>query len=286
MIKRFEREADLLGLLNHPGIAHVYAAGVTDLVAEEGIPPIRVPYIAMELVTGPTIAEYVIRAIGGRMNDLQHRMSAALPLIAQLCEAVHHAHMRGVIHRDLKPANVLVSEDFGDVQVKVLDFGVARLTRSDDAEPDAGAAPANPDLPAPPCDQPALTIGDLTGHGNLVGTLSYMSPEQVRLGSKIDARADVYSIGAVLYELLTGKTPIETCDCTLAEAAQRILHHLPEPLAAAPSDQHTPRPAIQELQRILDRSLAKDPADRFSSALEMATELRRLLAGLVTALHA
>ena len=118
MIKRFEREAQLLGRLNHPGIAQVYDAGVAEVLTDDG-QAVPAPYIAMEFVDGPAIQRFV-QARNGELD-------VVLRLMAQVCDAVQHAHHRGIIHRDLKPSNILVAVDpSGQPQVKVLDFGVAR----------------------------------------------------------------------------------------------------------------------------------------------------------------
>jgi eukaryotic-like serine/threonine-protein kinase len=203
MIRRFEREAHLLGRLNHAGIAQVYAAGVAALAADQGT-PVRVPYIAMELIEGSTILEYV------RAQPAANRTQVALSLVADACDAVQHAHQRGVIHRDLKPANVLVaSVGRGQPQVKVLDFGVARVIADDGANVD-GLAPTA-----------------ITGHGDIVGTLAYMSPEQVRSGREVDARSDVYALGVILYQLLSDTLPIDVRDAPLPEAARRVAEHEP-----------------------------------------------------------
>src|SRR5262245_41138199 len=177
VLKRFEREAEVLGRLQHPGIAQVFAFRPGDR---------RTPaYLVMELVAGPPITEYA------RAHALPFMARAALG--AKVCEAVQHAHERGVIHRDIKPANVLVA---GDGQPKVLDFGIARATG---------------------IDVQLSTIQ--TAHGHIVGTLAYMSPEQLR-GSpdEIDARTDVYALGVLLYRLVAERLPFEVHGVPLAEA--------------------------------------------------------------------
>ena len=174
---RFAQEAHVLGRLHHPGIAQVYEAGTAD----SGLGP--QPYFAMELIEGHSLLEYA------REKGLKLR--ARLELMAKICDAVDHAHQRGVIHRDLKPTNIFVDETG---QPKILDFGVARVTDSDN------------------------TKTRQTDIGQLIGTLSYMSPEQVLADpQKVDFRSDVYALGVITYELLAGRLPYDTAKKPLHE---------------------------------------------------------------------
>ncbi len=246
MVRRFEREAQLLARLNHPGVAQVYAAGVADVNTSAGA--VRVPYIAMELVDGPNLLDY--------LNDRASDRNLALRLIAQVCDAVQHAHVRGVIHRDLKPSNILVATGAGaEPQVKVVDFGVARQheTEGDDTG------------------KVGTTL--FTDHGRLVGTLSSMSPEQVRLGSDVDTRTDVYAIGVILYRLLTGRLPVVVKDCSLPEAARRIVEHEPTLIGAID------RSLKGDVETIASTALQKDPARRYQSPAELARDIQHHLAG-------
>jgi len=160
MLRRFENETQALGRLQHPGIAQIYEAGTAET------PFGRQPYFAMELVRGETLIDYCDQR---RLNAPQR-----LELMAKICDAVQHAHQRGLIHRDLKPANILV-DDSG--QPRILDFGVARLTDSD------------------------TQATRQTDMGQLIGTLAYMSPKQV-LGDpqEIDTRSDVYALGVITHK--------------------------------------------------------------------------------------
>ena len=246
LVRRFDREAQLLGRLNHPGVAQVYAAGVADLPTAAG-PIARIPYIAMELVEGPNLLEYV--------RDRKPDLALVLRFVAQACDAVQHAHLRGVIHRDLKPANILVGAGpDGEPQVKVLDFGVARLTVEDLGEQRDAAT-------------------QLTDHGHIVGTLSYMSPEQVRSDAEVDARSDVYALGVILYELLAGTLPVDVRDCPLPEAARRIVEHEPALLGSVD------RAFRGDVETIVATALQKDPARRYQSPAELARDIRHHLAG-------
>ncbi len=230
--KRFEVEAEILARLHHPGIAQVFAAHPGDDVAP--------PYIAMELVEGPPITEYA----GDRRLPLPDR----LELLARVCDAVQHAHQRGVIHRDLKPANILVT---ADGQPKVLDFGVARAE---------GGSPVHSTIE--------------TEAGQLLGTLAFMSPEQVHASPDgIDTRTDVYALGVVLFRLVTGRLPFGEDDPSLPELARRIVEAPPPRLSAV-----VPGVAA-DLETIAARALAKDKDRRYASAADLAADLRRFVAG-------
>jgi serine/threonine protein kinase/WD40 repeat protein len=243
MIRRFEREGHLLARLNHPGIAQVYASGVAEIRTNDGS-TVRAPYIAMELVEGPTILEYV--------SARPRQPALALELVTQICDALGHAHQRGVIHRDLKPANILVSSRPDDrPQVKVLDFGVARG--------------ADDPLRVEAADR-------VTTYGQLIGTLAYMSPEQLRSSVDIDTRCDVYTIGAVTYQLLSGRLPVDVSGCALPEAARRLAEDAPERLGAFD------RSLRGDVETIVAKAMEKDPARRYQSAAELSLDIRRHLA--------
>ncbi|XVJ60577.1 MAG: protein kinase [Tepidisphaera sp.] len=234
MLRRFEFEAEVLGRLQHPGIAQVYEAGAW---THEGTTR---PFIAMELVRGLNISRHC--------EEKNLGVRERLDLIARVCDAVQHAHQVGVIHRDLKPGNILIAEDG---QPKLLDFGVAR--------------PLQNDL--------QLTTS-MTGLGALIGTLPYMSPEQV-LGdpSKIDTRSDVYAMGVILYELLAGKLPHDVRSRSLPEAARIIRDEQPARLSGID------RQFRGEIETIVSQALEKDPAVRYQRAADLADDIRRYLSG-------
>jgi predicted Ser/Thr protein kinase len=228
VVKRFTQEAQILGRLHHPGIAQVYAAG---LAAGQ-------PYFAMELIAGRPLDEYA------RIQRLEP--PARLELVAKVCDAVQHAHEKGVIHRDLKPGNILVE---ASGQPKVLDFGVARATNADVRATTAG-----------------------TEAGQLVGTLAYMSPEQVAADpAALDGRSDVYALGVILYELLAGRLPYQLENRPLPEAARLIREEEPTRLGAV--DTHL----RGDVETIVARALEKDRARRYPSAGALADDLRRHL---------
>ncbi len=231
LLKRFAREAQILGRLHHPGIAQIHEAGV----AEDGQ-----PFFAMEFVRGLSLDEYARR----------HGLDSAgrLDLLTRVCEAVQHAHDRGIIHRDLKPSNILVDETG---QPRVLDFGVARAA-----------------------DPGTVTSASVTGTGQLVGTLGYMSPEQVVADpDALDCRSDVYTLGVILFQLLAGRPPYAVEGLPLTEAARVIREQEPSRLGSIDAGLRG------DVETIVARTLEKDRARRYPSAAELAADIRRHLRG-------
>ena len=230
LIARFRRESDVLARLDHPGVARFLGAGVHDT------PRGPRPWLAMELVEGPDLRAWAA---------LPHSRPESLELLARLCDAVHHAHTQGIVHRDLKPENVLVRADGTPV---VLDFGVARLTDSDVR---------------------AATI--MTSAGILVGTIRYMSPEQAEARPlDLDGRSDVYAIGVLGYELLSGRLPYDVPADSIHRALVAVITGIPRPLSEFPGT------AGRQLDAVLGHALEKSPADRFPDAAAFAADLRRL----------
>ncbi len=238
-MRRLEYESQILARLRHPGIAQVYDAGVYD---DPAAPGESVPFFAMEYVpNAKPITQYA--------KDKRLSTAARLQLFICVCEAVHHGHQKGVIHRDLKPGNILVDSQG---EVKIIDFGVARGTDSDMA---------------------VTTLQ--TDIGQLVGTLQYMSPEQCDADPHdIDIRSDVYALGVVLYQLVSGVLPYDVS--TMPGLAPHVIREeQPERLG-------TIDPALRgDLETIVAKALEKDRERRYQSALELAQDIRRHLAGEV-----
>lgn len=233
LLRRFEFETQVLARLEHPGVARIYDAGAIDVGAGPQ------PYFAMEYVEGLPLGEYAAT------HDLNVR--SRLDLLARVADAVHHAHQKGVIHRDLKPANILVDERDAP---RILDFGVARAV-DDDFAP---AEPLQTDL------------------GQLVGTLPYMSPEQLAAEhADLDIRADVYALGVIGYQLLTGRLPHDVSGSTIADAARRICDG---PVTTLRSHDATLR---GDIETIIGKAMARERDRRYSSASDFAADIRAFL---------
>ena len=258
VIVRFDSERQALAMMDHTNIARVFDAGTTAA---------GLPYFVMELVDGAPITSYC----DSKRLTLKERIELFIPV----CQAIQHAHQKGIIHRDIKPSNVLVKQQENQAVPKVIDFGLAKALGEKLSD---------------------ATM--LTNFGEVVGTLQYMSPEQAELGRKdIDTRSDVYSLGALLYELLTGTTPLEydpTAKSNYLEVLQRIREEEPKPPStrlrrsaelkdAAVLRQSDPARPPKRLDRELDwivmKALEKDRARRYETVNGMARDLQRYLAG-------
>jgi serine/threonine protein kinase/Tfp pilus assembly protein PilF len=260
-LARFEAERQALARMDHPNIARVFDAGMVD---RPGAPPR--PFVVMELVHGVSITTFCDQERLG----LRERLELFIPV----CRAVQHAHQKGVIHRDLKPSNILVCRYDGRPTPKVIDFGVAKAV---------GARLTDRTL--------------FTEFGQVVGTLQYMSPEQAQLDQlDVDTRSDVYSLGVVLYELLTGTTPLErrlVKESALLDVLRRVREEEP-PTPSARLRTTSEAPAIAaargqaparlgralrgDLDWIVMRSLEKDRNRRYETANGLASDLARFLA--------
>ena len=228
-LRRFEFESQILARLRHPGIAQVYEAGTHEEDGEE------TPYFIMEYIPGAEpITEYATR------HDLS--IKERMELFRKICDAVQHGHLKGIVHRDLKPANILISSTG---QPKVIDFGVARSTDSD------------------------LALTTLqTDVGQILGTLQYMSPEQCAADpNDIDTRSDVYALGVVLHELLTGKVPYDVGAAALHEAVRMIREDSPTRLSTID------RRLKGDLETITGKALEKERGRRYQSASALADDI-------------
>jgi serine/threonine protein kinase/Tfp pilus assembly protein PilF len=257
VIRRFASERQALALMNHPGIARIYDAGAT----VDGR-----PYFAMELVRGTPLTDYCDTK---RLTVLQR-----LELFTAVCQAVQHAHQKGIIHRDLKPSNVLVVEVDGRPVPKVIDFGIAKA------------------IAARPGEQTAYTEVP-----RLIGTPQYMSPEQAGGGTDVDTRSDIYSLGVLLYELLSGATPFDgaTLERSPYDEVSRIIREQEPPSPSARLGEgredlgavaerrgldagRLRRMVGGELDWVVARAMEKDRRRRYESAGALAEDVRRYLA--------
>lgn len=221
--KRFYREAQSAGMLNHANIVTIF-----DMDEEDGQ-----PYIAMELLSGMDLKEIISKR-------LPLSIDKKIDIAVQACDGLDYAHRHGIVHRDIKPGNIRVLENG---LVKILDFGIARIESS-----------------------------ELTKTGMVMGTVSYMAPEQIA-GKKVDGRADVFSMGVVFYELMTGRKPFP--GEAITTIIYKIMNEAPD---AAKQQDSTLLPG--PVEKIIDRALAKDLANRYATASAMAEDLRAFLATL------
>lgn len=233
--ERLKYEAQLLARLQHPGIAEIYEAGTYEV----GGKPI--PFFAMEYIANA-------RSITGYASEKGLKVREKLELFIEVCEAVHHGHLRGVVHRDLKPANILVDSSG---RVRIIDFGIARATDAD-----------------------LRRTTSLTEVGQLVGSAAYMSPEQFEADPRdIDTRSDVYALGVLLYELLAGALPYDVKSKSIFELAAMVREERPALLG-------THDKALRgDLETIVDKALQKDRDQRYESAHALASDIQRYLSG-------
>ena len=256
MLARFDQERQALALMDHPNIAKVLDAGEAD----------GRPYFVMELIKGVPITDYCDRA---RLSPRER-----LALFVPVCEAVQHAHQKGVVHRDLKPSNILVALYDGRPVPKVIDFGIAKATG------------------------PRLTDRSIyTEVGALIGTLEYMAPEQAELNNlDIDTRADVYALGAILYELLTGSVPFSRQELQAAGFLEmlRVIREVEPPRPSTKLSKSGTLPSVADVRRtdpqklvslmrgeldwIILKCLEKDRGRRYQAASGLARDLEHYLA--------
>ncbi len=256
VVARFDAERQALAVMDHPGIAKVLDAGASETGR---------PYFVMELVRGVSLTEYC--------NTFKLATRERLQLFIGVCQAVHHAHQKGVIHRDLKPSNILVSDVDGKPTPKIIDFGIAKAIGQ------------------------RLTEHTLvTSYGQAMGTPAYMSPEQAEMsGLDVDTRTDIYALGVMLYELLVGSLPVDPSELGIpAFIAQLVMRETDPPtpstrLSRAGREQssiaqsrHTDPATLQrelkgDLDWIVMKAMEKDRTRRYEGASELAADLRRYL---------
>ena len=228
-LDRFQREAESIAALNHPNIVTIYSIEEAD----------GIRFLTMELVVGETLTQM----IPSNGIDVESFLRFGTPV----AEALSAAHEKGIIHRDLKPGNIMVSHEG---RIKVLDFGLAKLIR-DDSDPDSSR----------------METHAQTEDGIVLGTMPYMSPEQIQ-GKRLDHRSDIFSLGIIFYEMITGRRPFH--GDTSAELISSIMRDTPGPVGDL-------KPGTPEhLERIIRRCLMKDPRDRYQTARDVYNELRDL----------
>jgi eukaryotic-like serine/threonine-protein kinase len=228
-MRRFSREAKAASALNHPNVAHIYEIGEAEGVS----------FIAMEYVEGRTLAASI--------NGHQLEVSEIVEIGSQIADTLEEAHSKGITHRDIKPANVMLT---ARGQVKVLDFGLAKIAR-----------------PAEEAVASDISTMAKTAPGMVMGTAPYMSPEQA-LGREVDHRSDLFSLGVLLYEMATGRSPF--AGTNTSETLDRILHSQPEAIARLNYDAPT------EFERIVRKCLEKERERRYQSARELLVDLKNL----------
>src|SRR5262245_38386591 len=228
-LERFQREAETIAALNHPNIVTIFSVEESD----------GIHFLTMELVEGETLNQ-LIPPDG---MDLKSFLRIAAPV----AEALSAAHEKGIIHRDLKPSNIMITPEG---RTKILDFGLAKLLR-DDSDPNASH----------------LETHIETEEGIILGTFPYMSPEQIQ-GKRLDHRTDIFSLGIIFYEMLTGLRPFR--GDTSAELISSILRDTPNPLSELKAD------LPEHLERIIRRCLMKDPKDRYQTSRDVYNELQDL----------
>lgn len=248
VVARFEAERQALALMDHPSIARVLDGGATKVGR---------PFFVMELVRGVRITEYC------EANQLS--LEERLELFIQLCHAIQHAHQKGVIHRDLKPSNVLVTVQDGKPAPKVIDFGIAKAI-----------------------EEPLTEKTVLTNFHAFIGTPAYTSPEQAQMtGSDVDTRSDIYSLGVLLYELLTGVTPLDAKELTQSglDGMRRMIQEVEPPTPSTRLRQIVAENPTGQAHAIVDRDLdsivmkclEKDRSRRYATAQQLAEDLHRYI---------
>src|SRR5262245_41989719 len=232
-VRRFEREASAASATNHPNIITIYEIGQVD----------GAHYIVTEFIDGQTLRQ--------RMQTAKLSLNEVVDVAIQVTQALEAAHSAGIVHRDIKPENVMVRRDR---LVKVLDFGLAKLTEQQPSPGNGGI------------DSQAATLAKVnTDSGTVMGTASYMSPEQAR-GLKVDARTDIFSLGVTLYEMIAGSPPFEGVNAL--DVIGAILQKEPAPLSQTAAE------APPELEKIVGKALRKDREERYQTVKDLLIDLK------------
>ncbi len=235
ILHRFEAESQILALMEHPNIARVLDAGQD----KSGN-----PYFVMDLVRGTPISSFC------RRENLP--VQKRIELFLDVCQAIQHAHQKGIIHRDIKPSNILVCDREGTPTPVVIDFGIAKAMEAISGH------------------------SQLTTEGQLIGTVAYMSPEQAQgRSSEVDTRSDTYSLGVVLYELVTEQLPYKLEELSLIEQLKAVAEHTPRKFREVLGEKHV---FDADLETIVGKALSKDPQRRYDSAAALRADLERFLA--------
>jgi serine/threonine protein kinase len=233
-VRRFQKEGQAVSSLKHPGIVHVYDLGVT---------PEGVPFMVMDLIDGKSLKD-LIEVRGALL------LSEAIDIALQITKAMEHAHEKGIIHRDLKPSNImLIPVGYDHYQVKIVDFGIAKVDT-----PEVGVA------------------ATLTNTGEILGSPAYMSPEQAK-GTKVGFATDIYSVGCILFECLTGAPPFSGNN--IFDVVVQHINTDPPPLNEASMGRKFPA----SVEKLISKALAKEPGERFASFTDMSLALESIAAG-------
>lgn len=254
-VRRFMREAKAVSALNHPNILTIHEIGSATVEQDS------LHFLVTEYIEGETLRERISRE---RLS-----VTTALEMATQIAGALCVAHEAGIVHRDIKPENVMLRPDG---YVKVLDFGLAKLTEARRGDAAMGRHGENDPAARTASPRPPIAASQATTPGAVMGTASYMSPEQAR-GQKLDARTDIFSLGVTLYEMLTGCPPFN--GSTTLEIVGAILHEAPAPLARHFFD------APEELERVITKALCKDREQRYQTIQELLFDLRQVNETLV-----
>ena len=255
---RFKREAKVMATLDHPNIVRVFDTDVTSVSA----------YIVMEFIQGRSLKNLL-------QPGVPMSLEWTMQILEQLCDALQEAHDKGIVHRDVKPSNLMILDGRPPGKnLKVLDFGIAKILRVDHLDAGASGLPGDSHMMASPSGESQFADALHTRIGLFLGSPQYASPEQA-IGAPLDARSDIYSVGVMLYEFLTGHRPFS---CEVKALPYNHCHIPPPPFQDRNPDAQVP----PEIEQVVLRCLAKAPSDRYQSARELAETLARAIPSRIT----